>query len=360
MSPVNATIMKPGLLFISVLLLMCSMSCVTKKDNSMQQKILAQLKAIDSLLRDKEFALSLAKLQDTAYYTGIGKPVPPFLTAAEENAVVSKSKKDEEIASNLAGFYAVECGVGVLCNQTKEKPTSWLEKISTAKADTATILLLNRFANATWKAGQPFKGLDKISRPIFRSASFLPADEIQKDYEQVKAAAAKLFSSLQEVKDSSLDIQMKKIRGLLQSRQYAVEMAAYINAGYTAKEKSDKPLVSAEDSGTLDKPVKEQKIATNLAGFYALESCTNYLASTRNLLPADLLKSIGDNSISNEDKDLYNRFANATWKASQPFRGLERIERETFTPFYFLSKADIDKDWVQIKAAAKKLREALH
>jgi len=248
----------------------------------------------------------------------------------------------------------------VLSNQTKEKPTSWLEKISTDKADTATILLLNRFANATWKAGQPFKGLDKISRPIFRSASFLPATEIQKDYEQVKAAAAKLLSSLQEVKDSSLDIQMKKIRALLQSRQYAVEMAAYINASYTAREKPAKPFVSAEDSTLINTPVKEQKIATNLAGFYALESCTNYLASTRNLLPADLLKSIGDNSISNEDKDLYNRFANATWKASQPFRGLERIERETFTPFYFLSKADIDKDWVQIKAAAKKLREALH
>jgi len=326
----------------------------------MQQKIQAQLETIDSLLRDKDFALSLAKLQDTAYYTGIGKPVPSFLTAEEENEVVNKSKREEKIASNLAGFYAVECGVDALCAQTREKPTDWLEKISRDKADTATVLLLNRFANATWKAGQPFKGLDKISRPVFRSAGFLPANEIQKDYEQVKAAAAKLLSSLQEVKGSSLDTQMKKIRDLLHSRQYAIEMAAYIDANYTAKGKAGNPSVSEEDTTTINKPVKEQKIATNLAGFYALECCTNYLVSTRNVLPADLLKSISDNSISNEDRDLYNRFANATWKAGQPFRGLERIERETFTPFYFLSKADVDKDWVQIKTAAKKLREALH
>jgi hypothetical protein len=91
-----------------------------------------------------------------------------------------------------------------------------------------------------------------------------------------------------------------------------------------------------------------------------LEACTNYLVSTRNILPADLLKSIGDNNISKADKSLYNRFANATWKAGQPFRGLERIERETFSPFYFLSEAEIGKDWVQIKTAAKKLLDALN
>lgn len=352
--------MKPGYPCVFALLFICGISCVTKENKSMQQKIQTQLEAIDSLLRDKDFALSLAKLQDTAYYTGIGEPVPPFLNAEEENRVVDKRQQDEKIAANLAGFYAVECGLGVLCDQNKEKPTALLEKISLGKADTATVLLLNRFANATWKAGQPFKGLDKITRPAFRSASFLPADEIKKDYEQVKAAAAKLLSSLQECKDSSLEAQMQRIRDLLHSPQYAMEMAAYIEThlGVNSKPKTVSP--NEEGSSIIRRSVKEQKIATNLAGFYALEACTNYLVSTRNILPADLLKSIIDNSISNEDKNLYNRFANATWKAGQPFRGLERIERGTFTPFYFLSKADIDKDWMQIKAAAKKLLDALN
>jgi hypothetical protein len=294
---------------------------------------------------------------------GIGEPVPPFLNPEDENTMVKKSHTEEKIAANLAGFYAVECAVGVLCDQTKDKPTALLEKISEGKTDTGTVLLLNRFANATWKAGQPFQGIDKISRPVFRSAGFLPADEIKKDYKQVKAAAAKLLLSLQEFKDSSLETQMKKIRDLLHSQSYAIEMAAYIDACYSADGKSSAAGIPKEEDNTtinINRSLKEQKIATNLAGFYALETCTNYLVGTRNILPADLLKSIGDNSISNSDRNLYNRFANATWKAGQPFRGLERIERETFTPFYFLSKADIDKDWVQIKTAAKKLLAALN
>jgi hypothetical protein len=56
---------------------------------------------------------------------------------------------------------------------------------------------------------------------------------------------------------------------------------------------------------------------------------------------------------------LFSRFANATWKAGQPFRGLNRIERETFTPFFFLSETDIDKHWVQIKAATAKVLTVL-
>lgn len=331
--------------------------CVTKKDVTMDQKIQNQLTIIDSLLRSAGFSLSIAKTQDTAYYTGIGKPVPPFLSAAEDTAFITKSVKEEKIATNLAGFYATECGLGVLCNQTNEKPTAWLEKIITDKADTADILLLNRFANATWKAGQPFKGLDRITRSVFTGASFLPADEVKKDYDQVKTAAAKLLESMRDVKDSSLNKQMEKIRDLLHNQQYAQEMAAAMDAGYYTSQKKTAPafISGKEDTATVQKSVKDQKIATNVAGFYALECCTNYLVTTRNVLPSDVLKSIVDNTISKEDKNLFSRFANATWKAGQPFRGLDRIERETFAPFYFLNEADIEKDWVQIKAAAKKL-----
>ena len=162
---------------------------------------------------------------------------------------------------------------------------------------------------------------------------------------------------MQEVKDSSVNAQMQKIRSLLHSQQYAAEMAAFMDAGYYTSQKQTVPaFISAkDDTATTKKSVKEQKIATNVAGFYALECCTNYFVTTRSLLPSDILKSIVDGTISKEDKDLFSRFANATWKAGQPFRGLNRIERETFTPFYFLSEADIEKDWVQIKAAAKKL-----
>jgi len=332
-------------------------SCDTKKEASMEQKIQSQLTVIDSLLRSADFSLLIAKAQDTAYYTGIGQPVPPFLTPAEDSATITITSGEEKVASNLAGFYALECGIGALCGQTNEKPTGWLEKIVDEKADSASILLLNRFANATWKISQPFRDIKRITRPNFTVASFLPPEEIVKDYYQVKTAASKLLASMQPVKDSSLEDQMQKIRSLLHSRQYAFEMAACMDSGYYAGQKQDiPPFVSAkEDSTLIHKNLKDQKIATNLAGFYALECGLNYLVTKKKTLPAAILQSITENTISKEDKTLFSRFANATWKASQPFRGLNRIERETFMPFYFLNGADIDKDWVQIKTAAAKV-----
>ncbi len=348
-------------ILVLLLFVINAASCDSKKEASMDEKIQTELTIIDSLLRSADFSLSIAKSQDTAYYKGIGEPVPPFLSPAEDSAMVIKSTKEEKIAINIAGFYALECGVALLCNQNKDKPTDWLQKIINEKADSASILLLNRFANATWKAGQPFRDLNRITRPTFTIASNLPQEEIVKDYYQIRTAAAKLMQSLQPVKDSSLNAQMQKIAILLHSQSYAYEMAAFMDSGYYAGQKQSIPpfISSKDDSATIRKSVKDQKIATNVAGFYALECGLNYLVTTKKQLPSVILQSITDNSISAEDKNLFSRFANATWKASQPFRGLNRIERETFAPFYFLNDADIEKDWVQIKSAAAKVLTAL-
>jgi hypothetical protein len=56
-----------------------------------------------------------------------------------------------------------------------------------------------------------------------------------------------------------------------------------------------------------------------------------------------------------KDKELLERFANATWKASQPFRSMERIRRSNFIPFDLLPAEEVEKDWVQLQAAAKSL-----
>ncbi|HTL10628.1 MAG TPA: hypothetical protein VL307_20280, partial [Chitinophagaceae bacterium] len=188
----------------------------------------------------------------------------------------------------------------------------------------------------------------------------LPPNEIEKDHYQVKTAASKLLASLQAVKDSSLNTQMQRIRTLLHSQPYAYEMAAFMSAGHPAgQQEEESGPQPAKDSGFVKTTARDQKIATNLAGFYALECALNYVVSTKNLSPKTILQSITSNSIDEEDKTLFSRFANATWKASQPFRGLARIERETFAPFYFLNEADIEKDWVQIKSAAATVLQAL-
>ena len=76
----------------------------------------------------------------------------------------------------------------------------------------------------------------------------------------------------------------------------------------------------------------------NIAGFYALECGVSYLATTQNKIPSDVLKSILDGSIDKEDKRLLERFANATWKAGQPFRSLDRIDQKYFYAIFFFTR----------------------
>ena len=349
-------------MYTYLLLPLLALSCMKqRREEDLKQQVDKELAIIDSLLRNEAFALMIAESQHKAYYVGIGETSPPFLAPGEDTATAKIRKRDEKIATKLAGFYALECGLGAVCAQKNQKPTDFIQTIVDNKADSATVLLLNRFANTTWKAGQPFQGLERIKRPIFRVASLLPADEIKKDYDQVCIAATKLLASMQTVRNGSIDEQMKKLRSLLQDEQYAVEMATFMNAGYYTAQQKTAPLflLPGDEKATSTKPVKDQKIATSVAGFYELECGLTYLVTTQEKLPSAILKAIVGDTINKKDKNLLCRFANAGWKAGQPFRGLNRITHATFTPFYFLSEADIDKDWVQVKAAAEEVLKKL-
>ena len=336
-------------------------SCSSANTEGMEKQIQAELHTIDSLLRNPDYSLEMAKALDAAYHEGVGEKPVDFLLPGESIATVWKSVKEEKAATSLAGFYATECGVSYLATQTQKKPTDILQAIVNKTLDSASILLLNRFANATWKAGQPFRDIKRITRSTFTVFNFLPPDEVEKDYVQINSAAAKLLSAMQDVINSDTKGQMEKMRSLLQSESFAYEMAANQDAAYNnSQQQPAKAIINQDDTATIEKNVKEQKIATGIAGFYALECGVNYLVATKHILPSAILQSIVGNTISKEDKELFCRFANATWKAGQPFRDLSRITRETFTPFYFLSASDIEKDWVQIKAAAKKLQESFN
>lgn len=346
---------------LSFLLLMSLASCSSAKNDGMEKQIQAELSTIDSLLRSADYSFEMAKTLDAAYHEGVGEKPVDFLLPGEDTATVKKSVKEENLAIRLAGFYATECGVTYLSMKTQQKPTDILTAIVDKTIDSVSILLLNRFANATWKAGQPFRDMKRITGPAFTGVHFLPPDEIKKDAVQVSSAASKLLSAMQDSVKGDMKSQMEKMRSLLQSESFAHEMAGNQEAAYNSNQQQPhKQASTVDETAMLVKSVKEQKIATNIAGFYALECGVNYLIATKHILPSAILQSIIDNTISKEDKELFSCFANATWKAGQPFRGLTRITRETFTPFYFLSAEDIEKDWVQIKAAAKKLQESFH
>jgi len=323
-----------------------------------EEKIKSELKTIDSLLQSKDFAETMAMELEAAYHKGVGEPVPPFLKPGEDSLQIDKSVKEEKIATNLAGFYALECGLNYLCSRDSSTPIEWIEKIIADNAGDSVTLLLNRFANATWKAGQPFRGLERITRYNFTSASSLTAEEIAKDLRQIKNAAIVLQKKLTA---GNKDEQLAQILSLLRDKDFAMQIASKMDSAYYVGEnKSIPPFLSAEEmTAVKKKSFKEEKIATNLAGFLATECATNYLATIKNEAPSFFLQALVDNSLPAGEKYIYARFANATWKAGQPFRGLDRIIRETFTPFNFLTEADIEKDLVQVRAAAKKLLEEL-
>ena len=326
-----------------------------------EQTINAELKKITTLLQDSNFALEMAKNQDAAYYIAQGQTPPAFLQDGADTSTIQRSFKEEKIATNIAAFYALESAIGVLMEQKGGSLLEWLNKLIGNRLDSTEILVLNRFANATWKAGQPFRGFKRIISEVFISPVFLPADEVKKDYDQVIAAATKLLPALRNVKDSSRENQLQKISQLLKDKQFAFEMAQHMEAAYyTAQQQAVPPFLKpGEDAAMIKKSLKEEKIATNIAGFYALECGISYLATAQKKSPSVVLQSIINDSISKDDKRLLERFANATWKAGQPFRGLDRITRATFTSFDLLKPEDIEKDWVQIKAAAEKLIKSI-
>jgi hypothetical protein len=324
-------------------------------------KIEEQLQAISTLLRDSSFALEMAQHQEAAYYASLGQAIPPFSEVGDDKRYMEYPVKEEKIATSIAAFYALESATAQLIKTKGGTPYEWLNKITGQKLDTADILLLNRFANAAWKAGQPFRSLDRITRDNFIAAYFLSEEEIQKDFDQVYAAAVMLKKQMQDVGDSSLNVQLQKISALLHSGSFALEMAQHLEAAYYKGIHEPAPafLKPGEDTAVVRRSIKAEKIAVNIAGFYALECGLSYLASSRNVLPSDVLRSVIADSISEKDKELLERFANLTWKAGQPFRGLSRIARPGFTVFDLLPQHEKDKDWVQINAAAKKLREKL-
>lgn len=320
-----------------------------------------ELQRLQALLKSPEFALEMASHLDAAYHRGIGKTPPPFIQADEEAATVPKSVKEEKIATNLAGFYALESGLGLISERTKEPPAQILDSIIQGTRSQADMWLLARFANATWKAGQPFRALNRITRDAFKPAALLTEAELKKDVVQIEAGARQLRDAMRDVAGEGRPEQLKRLLALLQSRDFAAAMAAHLDAAYYRGQGQSPPpfLRPEEETAAAPKRVKEEKIAVNLAGFYAVEVGITVIGERTRESPIQILESIADGTRSTDDMLLLARLANATWKAGQPFRSLSRITRATFVPAAMLTEDELKKDFDQIRAASGKLLEAM-
>ena len=320
-----------------------------------------QLERLKVLLRDPAFALEMARALDAAYYVGQGQAVAPFLKAEEESATTNKSLRDEKIAINLAGFYALEGGVGYIAQRDRRAPVDVLTALTTGQLADGDMLLLARFANATWKAGQPFRALSRISRDTFGPAALLSDTELRKDFVQIKAAAAKLVQAMEPAKSGDTAAQLARLQMLLRDTAFALDMAQSLDAAYYIGQGQAAPafLKPEELTASNAKSVREEKIAINLAGFYALEAGIGIISERGRETPLQIIDSIADGTRPATDMLLLARLANATWKAGQPFRALSRITRDTFKPAALLSPADVQKDIDQIRAAALRLGQKM-
>ena len=179
--------------------------------------------------------------------------------------------------------------------------------------------------------------------------------------------AEKTRQALEDVRQSSKEYQMDKLKQLMQSREFAVEMASWLEGAYYRGIGETAPaFIGAEMSDAQ----AQEKVAINLAGFYALETGLGFILELEqqrkqegegNILetPMDIIDSIIKQQLSDQYMLLLARFANATWKAGQPFRDLGRIKRDNFIPAGQLSNIELEKDFVQIKEAALKLRDGM-
>ena len=154
---------------------------------------------------------------------------------------------------------------------------------------------------------------------------------------------------------------MEFLRKLLQDTAYALDIATHLHFSHDSIQPGRREAfeTTGDDTARVQKTGRQMKIATSIAGFYAMETALNYLVTTRKGIPSEILQSLVDKKLSDNDEMIFARFANATWKAGQPFRDLNRISRATFTPFYFLSEPDIEKDLVQVRAAARLMLQHL-
>ena len=84
----------------------------------------------------------------------------------------------------------------MISERTKETPLDIIDGIAKGSRSKDDMTLLARLANATWKAGQPFRALSRISRDNFIPAVLLTDADVQKDLDQIKAAAQKVSEAM--------------------------------------------------------------------------------------------------------------------------------------------------------------------
>lgn len=307
-----------------------------------------ELRNLSALLRDEQFAGSIT-------VNGMYDNNPP-----NDNETVKRAYPDEKVATSIAPFYALLAGFDYFAiNETEPGFIFFLEAFLEDRLPASTVLLLNRLANCTWKAGQPFRDIKRIHRDNFVSAALLPEAEVLKDYQQLKAAAEKLYNRLQPLKNLPVAQQLQQLDTWLKNEAFAVEMATHIEAAYYRNLQQDPPAFIADKTGIqwIEKNTTELNLARRLGPFYALECGVSYFASAQQTLPSVMLQALRDNDAGPGIQTVFMLFAHAAWQAGYVFDGLSNINRNNFTLYRLVSDDRRAGYWANTRLLANQLQK---
>jgi hypothetical protein len=148
-----------------------------------------------------------------------------------------------------------------------------------------------------------------------------------------------------------------RIRDAFQKLDICTQMANAVAKAYHDLTSPDTPYqpFGSDDQGS---------IAANMCSVYAVDSAANAITMVAEGKVTEddymaSLRAIAEGSLAADELYVARQFANATWKACQPYRGLERLTRPVMTQFNLLPDDEVAKDDATLAAAAKALISAI-
>lgn len=141
-----------------------------------------------------------------------------------------KRGNDLKIAINQAGAIATECGIGYLCEVKGVRLSDLMGQLKEGQMDKADLLLIARFANATWKAGQPFRGLERFQKENYIPAVKLSKVELEKFVIKIKAFAEFYYTELERRNALELDQNGQTIvmEDMLNDQEFVAKLGKFL------------------------------------------------------------------------------------------------------------------------------------
>jgi hypothetical protein len=157
-----------------------------------QYPSVVQFRVLGKLMQDPAFAETIAQVVHNAYQ----QQVPGGATTPMLPADIDPSRKLQLIAQNLAPFYALDSLITNMWRERKWSPVQTLKSLTASELSAEGITTPGLLANLAWKAGQPFRGIGRIERPVFAPFPLLENKELAKDHPLMKAVAQSVLGEI--------------------------------------------------------------------------------------------------------------------------------------------------------------------